>query len=102
MGTLARDLPRAIFGKEAARASQGERNLIIGTRRQRGASGGREARRRARLLHPYYTFADPESCRCLYVGRAKEYATYQQLALQHEVNREIDAGSESWRLWGSW
>jgi hypothetical protein len=49
-----------------------------------------------------YTFADPESCRCLYVGGAKEYATYQQLALQHEVSREIDAGSGSWRLWGSW
>jgi len=40
-----------------------------------------------------YTFADPESCRCLYVGGAKEYATYQLLAVQHEVSREVDAGS---------
>jgi hypothetical protein len=49
-----------------------------------------------------YTFADPESCRCLYVGGAKEYATYQQLAVQHEVRREVDAGSEPSRLWGAW
>jgi len=49
-----------------------------------------------------YIFADPESCRCLYVGGAKEYATYQRLVLQQEVRREVDAGSGPWRLWGSW
>ena len=46
-----------------------------------------------------YTFADPESCRCLYVGGAKEYATYQLLAVQHEVSREVDAGSGPWGSW---
>ena len=49
-----------------------------------------------------YTFADPERCRCLYVGGAKEYAAYQQLAAQHEVRREVDAASEPWGPWGSW
>ncbi len=46
-----------------------------------------------------YTFADPESCRCLYVGGAEEYAKYQRLARQQEVIREV--GSE-WRPWGPW
>jgi uncharacterized protein YceK len=49
-----------------------------------------------------YTFADPERCRCLYVGGAKEYAAYQQLAAQHEVNREVDSASPPWGAWGSW
>jgi len=43
-----------------------------------------------------YTFADPERCRCLYVGGAEEYATYQRLGLQHEVSREVDAGLGPW------
>jgi hypothetical protein len=49
-----------------------------------------------------YTIADPESSRCLYVGGAKQYATYQQLAVQHEVSREVGAGSGPWGPWGSW
>jgi hypothetical protein len=49
-----------------------------------------------------YTFADPERCRCLYVGGAKEYAAYQQLAAQHEVSREVDAAAAPWGPWGSW
>ena len=49
-----------------------------------------------------YTFADPERCRCLYVGGAKEYAAYQQLAAQQEVSREVDAASTPWGPWGSW
>jgi len=49
-----------------------------------------------------YTFADAERCRCLYVGGAKEYAAYQQLAAQHEVSREVDAASAPWGPWGSW
>jgi len=49
-----------------------------------------------------YTFADPESCRCLYVGGANEYAKYQHLAVDQEVSRETDSESRPWVLWGSW
>lgn len=49
-----------------------------------------------------YTFADPESCRCLYVGGAKEYAKYQHLAVDQEASRETDSESRPWVLWGSW
>jgi len=49
-----------------------------------------------------YTFADPESCRCLYVGGTKEYAKYRHLAAEQEVRREAEWESRSWGLWGSW
>jgi uncharacterized protein YceK len=49
-----------------------------------------------------YTFADPESCRCLYVGGAEEYAKYQRLARQQEVIREVGSESRPFGPWGSW
>jgi len=49
-----------------------------------------------------YTFADPESCRCLYVGGAKEYAKYQHLAVEQEVRREADWEPWRWGLRGAW
>lgn len=49
-----------------------------------------------------YTFADPESCRCLYVGGAEEYAKYQRLAREQEVIREVGSESRPFGPWGSW
>lgn len=33
----------------------------------------------------YYGFADPEVCKCLYVGNAEDYARYQKLKGQQEL-----------------
>jgi hypothetical protein len=45
-----------------------------------------------------YTFADPDNCRCLYVGGAKEYAEYER-GLEKEVARAMDESSMDWDLW---
>src|SRR6266566_6661190 len=38
-----------------------------------------------------YTYADPGTCKCLYVGGHKEYSEYQHLRLQHRI-----AVDEAW------
>lgn len=56
-----------------------------------------------------YSYADPDNCKCLYVGSPKEYQEYKRL----EVNRQIAQdqriaaeGAESaamdWGAWGPW
>jgi hypothetical protein len=50
-----------------------------------------------------YTYADPVSCRCLFVGGPKEYVEYQRLVTQREVPEgELWAGDDGmdWGLWG--
>src|SRR5712691_1336775 len=32
-----------------------------------------------------YTYADPGTCKCLYVGGSKEYSEYQRLRVQHQI-----------------
>jgi hypothetical protein len=32
-----------------------------------------------------YTYADPATCKCLYVGGSKEYSEYQRLRVQHQI-----------------
>jgi hypothetical protein len=34
-----------------------------------------------------YMYADPDNCRCLYVGGNKEYSEYERLRVQREVNQ---------------
>jgi hypothetical protein len=38
-----------------------------------------------------YTYADPDRCKCLYVGGPKEYSEYQHLRLQRQI-----AVDEAW------
>ena len=38
-----------------------------------------------------YTYADPDGCKCLYVGGPKEYSEYQHLRLQRQI-----AAHEAW------
>jgi len=38
--------------------------------------------------HVVYTYADPDTCKCLYVGGSKEYSEYQRLRVQHEIARD--------------
>src|SRR5262249_50085928 len=35
-----------------------------------------------------YSYADPDYCRCLYVGGPPEYSVYQRLAVQQEIAPE--------------
>ncbi len=56
---------------------------------------------------PEYVFADPDNCRCLYVGGQKEYAKLQELRQQRidEHNQlarrsSFEAGVSD--LWGPW
>ena len=36
-----------------------------------------------------YTYADPDNCRCVYVGGPKEYAEYQRLARERQPAEEV-------------
>jgi hypothetical protein len=54
-----------------------------------------------------YAFADPDKCRCLYVGDEKEYATLQQLRQQRIAEHNFYAQRSSFEggvsdLWGPW
>jgi hypothetical protein len=52
-----------------------------------------------------YTYADPDRCRCVYVGGPTEYAAYQWLRAQQEIEQddtrvETEAATNS--IWGPW
>ena len=36
----------------------------------------------------YYVYADPEFCKCLFVGNEPAYQKYQQLAIQQKLAQE--------------
>jgi len=58
----------------------------------------------------YYVYADPEACRCLYVGTEPQYQEYQRLALQKRLADEelmaaqdyVSGATVNWGLWGPW
>jgi len=54
-----------------------------------------------------YSFADPDNCRCLYVGGQKEYAKLQELRQQridehHQLARRSSFEGGVSDLWGPW
>jgi hypothetical protein len=61
-------------------------------------------RRGAKTL---YVYADPESCRCLYVGAPTAYAKYLQLEVSDDIARDTSPASTylsstSLPAWASW
>jgi hypothetical protein len=58
----------------------------------------------------YYVYADPEVCRCLFVGAEPQYQEYQRLALRKRIADEelmaaqniLSASTMNWGLWGPW
>ena len=58
----------------------------------------------------YYVYADPEVCRCLYVGTEPQYQEYQRLALQKRLADEnlmaaqnfLSGATTNWGVWGPW
>ena len=53
-----------------------------------------------------YTYADPQTCRCFYVGGPKAYAQYRGLEVSEEMadrnGPSMNAASTNWDVWGSW
>jgi len=50
-----------------------------------------------------YTYADPTSCKCVYVGGSKEYAEYQRVTTEQQIAQERRWAAEdavNWGLWG--
>ena len=55
----------------------------------------------------YYVYADPEYCKCLFVGNPPAYQKYQQLAVQQKLDQERlnaaamnENAAMNWGLWG--
>lgn len=55
----------------------------------------------------YYVYADPEFCKCLFVGNEPAYQKYQQLALQQKLSQERlnaaamnENAAMNWGMWG--
>jgi hypothetical protein len=42
-----------------------------------------------------YTYADPDNCRCVYVGGEKEYSEYERLRVSKEMALRAGGGSPS-------
>lgn len=51
-----------------------------------------------------YVYADPDVCRCLYVGSERQYQhyqTYQKLQIEKEIAEE-QASAVGWTVWDRW
>jgi hypothetical protein len=62
---------------------------------------------RTREGKPIYFYADPDFCKCLYVGNQQQYARYKQLAIQQQIAQEQIESAEmnedaamDWGMWG--
>jgi hypothetical protein len=56
-----------------------------------------------------FTYADPDYCKCLWVGNASQYNAYQRLVEQRQVAQirlmaaqEEEMASMNWGMWGPW
>jgi hypothetical protein len=54
-----------------------------------------------------YVYADPDECKCAYVGNASAYQTYRELAFQQRIADERELAAETnadatadWAPWG--
>ncbi len=58
----------------------------------------------------YFLYADPEACRCLYVGTEPQYQEYQRLAFRKQLADEdlmaaqdfLSGATMNWGLWAPW
>ena len=49
-----------------------------------------------------YTYADPDTCRCVYVGGAKEYSALQRLRVPKEMAADEPESGLGWPGLGRW
>ena len=48
----------------------------------------------------YYVYADPDGCKCLYIGDPPQYQSYQRIAQQQQAQQsEAPGGVEEAREW---
>jgi hypothetical protein len=56
--------------------------------------------------HVYYVYADPDLCKCLYVGTATQYQTALERRLANEelaaTQEHMDDDAVVWALWAPW
>lgn len=64
---------------------------------------------RSRSDQLVFTYADPDYCKCLWVGNAKQYNTYQRLVQERQVAQmrlmaaeDAEMASMNWGMWGPW
>ncbi len=63
---------------------------------------------RPRNGEPFYVYADPAVCKCLYAGREQQYQEYRKLGTQKEIADERLLTEEArddgmdWGFWGLW
>lgn len=62
---------------------------------------------RFRDERPIYLYADPQYCRCLYVGNERAYQTYRRFAVERNIANEQYAATRmnedaamDWDVWG--
>jgi hypothetical protein len=58
---------------------------------------------------PYYVYADPDVCKCIWAGDQKAFAQFQQLRIRKQIADEQLAAAQAyrdaafnWNLWGPW
>lgn len=52
---------------------------------------------------PQYVYADPETCKCLYVGDEQHYQKYQELSLQKQIaDEQMSAAQTNWDASMNW
>lgn len=62
---------------------------------------------RYRNERPVYLYADPQGCRCLYVGNERDYQNYRRLVNQQNLAGDqymagrYDEPGTDWDAWGS-
>ena len=52
---------------------------------------------------PYYVYADPKGCTCLYAGTEQQYQKYRELAREETTAAEarlVTENASDFRLWG--
>jgi hypothetical protein len=51
---------------------------------------------------PRYVYADPQGCKCLYVGTEQQYQEYRKLSQQQAADEALWSAEDSREGWGYW
>jgi hypothetical protein len=56
-----------------------------------------------------FTYADPDYCKCLWVGNSRQYNAYQRLVQERQMAQmrlmaaeDAEMASMNWGMWGPW
>ena len=63
----------------------------------------RKVVRYTRAGQPQYVYADPETCKCSYVGDEQRYQKFQELSLQKKIaDEQLSAARANWDASMNW